>query len=196
MKKQKRAWFGLSEAPKSAKLKETQYGYTATVGKLDLHAGRFMCSKRGGLEKAFMLDEPDYRFMNLLAHMGLSSSHVHGYVLGNLYDCDGGRIRFRITDEGPTEILVCYSAVKKLVDEVNTFGLPIVAAFSTDLKHYFAVYSLSRPGGTPYSGELNDNMFDCEPDPQDLKDFWFSPDGVSELDENEIARERLKKSGF
>ena len=104
----------------------TQYGWTSTFCGLQLHAGDHTYHKRGGLYSAFLFDKIDYRYDGLLKSLGINDVPALGCLIGRLYGQDDELIRFRITEEDPTHIVVCYDCRDVKLDEVSVPMLPTI----------------------------------------------------------------------
>ena len=181
----------------------TQYGWTSTFCGLQLHAGDHTYHKRGGLYSAFLFDKIDYRYDGLLKSLGINDVPALGCLIGRLCGQDDELIRFRITEEDPTHIVVCYDCRDVKLDEVAKLN-PDAMSISTPMPHLGdqgiyrnqwiqAVFPLDRINTTddPYV-EYYDDLYDFEPDVADLYHCHAS----EEVDSESIILTRLQAFGF
>ena len=181
----------------------TQYGLTSTFCGLQLHAGDHTYHKRGGLYSAFLFDKIDYRYDGLLKSLGINDVPALGCLIGRLCGQDDELIRFRITEEDPTHIVVCYDCRDVKLDEVAKLN-PDAMSISTPMPHLGdqgiyrnqwiqAVFPLDRINTTddPYV-EYYDDLYDFEPDVADLYHCHAS----EEVDSESIISTRLQAFGF
>jgi hypothetical protein len=173
----------------------TQYGHTIVSGKLCLHMGDHLFRKRGGAMHAFTFDAIDYRYESLMKSLGLPANKLFGFLLGNLYDknYENGQIRFRITEECPTDIMLAIPfSFREHAIMKSTQYIPDAITEDDARDLFYAVYSLARPNCKEEHKEWNDDYFDIEPDEVDLSGDHYH----SELSAEEIIKYRLSICGF
>lgn len=181
----------------------TQYGWTSTFCGLQLHAGDHTYHKRGGLYTAFLFDKIDYRYDGLLKSLGINEVPAIGCLIGRLYGQDDKLIRFRITDEDPTHVVVCYDCKDVKLEEVSALQ-PVAMSVSAPMSHLGdqgiydnqwiqAVFSLDRINLTEDAyEEYYDGVYDFEPDVADLYHYH----ATEEVDSESIIMTRLQTFGF
>ena len=172
----------------------TQYGHTARVSNLELHAGNAEYARRSDTRRVFVLDRDDARFMCLRKNIGVYEvPHVVGCMLGCLVAVEGDLIRFRIKEDDPSHLLLCCMDSPEAKEKARQAN---PEAFTDFVGHgvFFVVYSLSREKTTDYSrgDEYYDGFYDDDPDGADV----YSGQRDNELDDTSIIRLRLELSGF
>ena len=185
----------------------TQYGWTSTFCGLQLHIGDHMYRKRGGLYRAFLFDVIDYRYEGLLRSLGIDDVPALGVLIGTLcekQEGDGDLIRFRVTDDRPTDIVVCYDYNEVKLEDVVALQ-PTAVSVSAKIPHMDsnstiyddrwiqAVFPLDRINDTEDVYEdYFDGLYDEDPDVADLT-HCHAGGGV---DSDTVIETRLRAFGF
>jgi hypothetical protein len=172
--------------------RRTQYGWTSNYCNLELHMGNYMYQKRGGLYRAFLFDPIDYRYHALMESLGIDSVPALGALIGSYIGQEGEKIRFRVTEDEPTDIVLCYDYNPKYLDELSRLHHVAVSVAQTGLWAQ-AVFGLARVNHNeaPRS-DLYDGLYDLEPDVADLVTFHAH----EELEPATIIDTRLRRFGF
>ena len=187
--------------------KRTQYGWTSTFCGLQLHIGDHMYRKRGGLYKAFLFDEMDYRYEGLVRSLGIDALPALGGLIGRLcekQEGDGDLIRFRVTEDYPTHVALCFDCRDVSLDDVRALQ-PEAVSVSAPIPHMDnnsvvydrqwiqAVFPLDRINDTEdVYADYYDDTYDDDPDVADLT-HCHAGGGV---DSDTVIETRLRAFGF
>lgn len=172
----------------------TQFGHTSTYCGLELHLGDHLFRKRGGVQRAFLPDQPDYRYQTLMKSMGIDiyQEDVLGCLIGNIYDVrEDGVIRFRISEDQPGDLVVFWPNIDKIYGAVYRLH-PTAINLSPNGEWFQAVFSLARKNTIEPEDDFYDDFYDFSPDAADLTGTHWAED----LSDSEIIKNRLELCGF
>lgn len=178
----------------------TQYGHTAPGKNLELHVGDHLYLKRGGMRKAFVFDNYDYRYETLLKSLGLPIEnkrfeHFHlgtlvGYIVGT--EAEDNKICFRITEQNATHLLIVVDEDGNSPLLTDVRYIPDAIAIESPYKATYLVYSLARKNTHQDLANLYDDKYDTEPDDADLTGCHW----CEEMTPEEIIKYRLRICEF
>ncbi len=173
---------------------DTMYGHTSTYCGLQLHIGDHLYRKRGGSQNAFMPDRVDYRYESLAKSLGVDVAvdKMVGAFIGNFCGrTEDNVIRFRVSEEGPSDVVYIWRYEENLFHEV--LNLNPSAITTTKFYDWFqAVFSLDRENVVGPSSEFYDDYYDISPDSVDCYGDHWSDD----ISIGKIVRLRLELCGF